>query len=136
MNALRIVARRPAVAVGALFLTGLLCPGASARVILHRDAATLLNAPDPEYPLEAKQRHERGSGVFLLRVTIHSGRVTQVIVARSCGYKSLDDAAVRGFLQWRFKPDVLVHRDIHKPRLTPPVSVGECLVLVPLTFSL
>jgi TonB family protein len=111
------------------------CVGASPGVTLHRDAATVAYAPDPEYPLEAKQRHERGSGVFLLRVNIHSGRVTQVVIGRSCGYKSLDDAAVKGFLQWRFKPDVLVHRDIHKPQLSPPVSAGECLVLVPLTFG-
>ena len=135
MDTLRIFVRRPAIAVAAVFLIGMSCFAASTRVTLHRDPATFLNAPDPEYPLEAQRRHERGSGVFLLRVTIHTGRVTQVIVARSCGYKSLDDAAVRGFLQWRFKPDVLVHRDIHKPRLTPPVSAEECLVLVPLTFS-
>lgn len=96
----------------------------------------MISAPAPEYPLEAREKLERGSGVFLLRAKIHSGRVTQVIVARSTNYKSLDAAAVKAFRQWRFKPDVLVHRDIHKPRLTPPVAADECLVLVPVTFSM
>jgi len=96
----------------------------------------VMNAPQPEYPLEARLRYERGSGVFLLRAKIHSGRVTQVVIARTTGYRSLDEAAVKAFRQWRFKPDVLIHRDITKPRLTPPVASDECLVLVPLTFTL
>jgi TonB family protein len=119
----------------AALLSALSCFGASPGVTLHRDEATVAYAPYPEYPLEAQRRHERGSGVFLLRVIIHSGRVTQVVIGRSCGYKSLDDAAVKAFSKWRFKPDVLIHHDIHKPQLTPPVSAEECLVLVPLTFD-
>ncbi len=104
---------------------------------MPQDATTVvMNAPPPEYPLEARLRHERGSGVFLLRTNIHSGRVTQVIVARTTGYKSLDDAGVKGFRQWRFKPGALIHREITKPRLTPPISAEECLILVPLTFTL
>jgi TonB family protein len=104
---------------------------------MPQDARTaVVNAPNPEYPLEARQRHERGSGIFLLRANIPSGRVIQVIVARTTGYKSLDAAAVKAFSQWRFKPGALVHHDIHKPRLSPPVSKEQCLILLPVTFTL
>ncbi len=120
-----------------LFVANLSCSAASARITTPQDATTVvMNAPKPEYPLEARQRHERGSGVFLLRAKIPSGRVTQVIVARTTGYKSLDAAAVKALSKWRFKPGALIHHEVTKPRLTPPISKEECLILLPVTFTL
>jgi hypothetical protein len=40
----------------------------------------------------------RGTGIFLMRVHIPSGRVTQVIVGRGTGHKMLDAAAVKTLL--------------------------------------
>lgn len=114
-------------------MPGLSCFAAS--VAAKQDVMRLaIEAPKPEYPNEARLHQQRGSGVFLLRTNIQSGRVTQVIVARTTGHKSLDEAAVNALRQWRFKPGALIHRDITKPRLTPPVSKEQCLVLVPVIF--
>ena len=120
----------------ALFVANLSCfAAASARVTRPQVAMDrMIEAPKPEYPDKARRRHQHGNGVFLLRTNIQSGRVTQVIVAQSTLYVLLDDAAVKALRQWRFKPGVLTHRDIHKPRLNPPISKEECLVLVPVTF--
>ena len=91
-------------------------------------------APKPEYPDAAKQRHQHGTGVFLLRTKIATGVVTEVITAQSTNYALLDDAAVKALRQWRFKPGALVHRDIYKPQLKRPIAKDECLVLVPVAF--
>lgn len=94
----------------------------------------LVEAPRPQDPYEGQQRRPHGTGAFLLRTIIQSGRVTQVIVGQSTGDSLPDAAAMKALRQWRFKPGVLVHRDIHKPRLDPPISKEECLVMVPVTF--
>ena len=137
MNAHWTPLQRPFPLIVALFVVKLSCCAASVPITMPQDARTaVVNAPKPEYPLEARQRHERGSGVFLLRAKIPSGRVTQVIVARTTGYKSLDAAAVKALSKWRFKPGALIHHEVTKPRLTPPISKEECLILLPVTFTL
>jgi TonB family protein len=105
-------------------------PATRDRVAMDR----VIEAPKPQDPYEGQRRRPHGTGAFLLRTIIQSGRVTQVIVGQSTGDTLLDGAAVKALRQWRFKPGVLVHRDIHKPRLNPPISKEECLVLVPVTF--
>ena len=94
----------------------------------------MLEAPKPDYPDAAKQRNEHGTGVYLLRTKIATGVVTEIIIGQSTGSVLLDDAAMKALRRWRFKPGVLVHRDIHKPRLKRPIAKDECLVLVPVTF--
>lgn len=101
----------------------------------HPDVTKLvIYGRDPTYPEEARKRQERGTGVFLLRTDIQSGRVIQVIVGKTTGHPLLDDAAMKALLGWRFKPGALVHTDIHKPVLNPPVSKDQCLVMIPVTF--
>ena len=94
----------------------------------------IIEAPKPWYPDVARRHNIHGNGVFLLRTNIPSGRVTQVIVGQTTGSPLLDEEAVKAFRQWRFKPGALTHRDIHKPRLKPPISKDECLVMIPVTF--
>jgi TonB family protein len=100
----------------------------------HVPANGILEAPKPEYPDAAKQRNEHGAGVYLLRTKIATGVVTEIIIGQSTGSVLLDDAAVKALRRWRFKPGVLVHRDIHKPHLKRPIAKDECLVLVSITF--
>jgi TonB family protein len=94
----------------------------------------ILEAPKPWYPDVAERHHIHGSGVFLLRTNIQTGRVTEVIVGQTTGNPLLDYEAVKALRRWRFKPGVLVHRDIHKPRLKRPITKDECLAMVPVTF--
>ena len=69
-------------------------------------------APKPEYPPFALKHGFRGTGIFLMRVHIPSGRVTQVIVGRGTGHKMLDAAAVKTLLSWPFKPGTVPYRKI------------------------
>jgi TonB family protein len=122
--------------VCALFAATLSCSAAAHAPVTRPRVATdqILEAPKPENPYEGQRRQPHGTGAFLLRTNIQSGRVTQVIVGQTTGNGLLDAAAVKALRQWRFKPGVLTHRDIHKPLLNPPISKEECLVLVPVTF--
>jgi len=61
-------------------------------------------APKPEYPLEARRRHLTGSGILILHIDAKTGNVTSIDIEKSIGYKILDDAAIRAFHRWRFKP--------------------------------
>lgn len=57
----------------------------------------------PEYPESA--RRDRAQGVALLRFEVlASGRVGEVIVARSAGHRELDRAAIDAIRQWQFEP--------------------------------
>ncbi len=63
-----------------------------------------LSAPAPEYPAEARIRNLSGSGVVIMTVNPANGRVIHVSMAASTGVPSLDNAALRGFRRWRFRP--------------------------------
>jgi len=61
------------------------------------------NTPPPEYPPEARQRHQEG--VVLLDVDVGAdGRPAQVGVKQSSGFPSLDRAAVTAVRRWTFEP--------------------------------
>jgi periplasmic protein TonB len=92
-------------------------------------------APRPEYPDRAVQRGTGGTGVYLLRVQIKSGKVTQVIVGQSAGHGPLDAAAVKTLRTWRFKPGAVPYRKITSVLLSPPQTNEETLVKVPMTFG-
>jgi TonB family protein len=66
--------------------------------------ADILKEVRPEYPLEARRKHEVGSGVLILHVDRKTGEVTSVTIRKSTGYKVLDDAGLKAFRQWRFRP--------------------------------
>jgi protein TonB len=66
--------------------------------------AVAIYAPPPEYPIEARQRHLTGDGIIVLQVDQNTGYVTAAHVSKSTGHTILDNAAVRAFRLWRFKP--------------------------------
>jgi TonB family protein len=65
-----------------------------------------ISAPQPDYPLEARQNRIQGSGIFRLVLT-KDGRVDSIQAIKSTGSKLLDDAAEKALRQWRFKPGVM-----------------------------
>src|SRR5881227_1254545 len=81
--------------------------------------AVAINAPKPEYPYEARSRHQTGSGVAVLSVDTASGSVTDASMAQSIGSPILDQATLSAFRRWRFAP-------------------GKCApkVKVPITFTM
>jgi TonB family protein len=66
--------------------------------------ALALSAPLPEYPSEARQNGITGDGIAVMTVDRLRGSVTHVSMWKSTGNPSLDDAALRSFRRWRFKP--------------------------------
>src|SRR5205807_4104861 len=54
--------------------------------------AVAIFAPKPDYPYEARSRHQTGSGVALLSVDTGSGNVTDASMAQSIGSPILDNA--------------------------------------------
>ena len=66
--------------------------------------AVAIFAPKPEYPYEARSRHQTGSGVALLSVDTASGNVTDVSMAQSIGSPILDQSTLSAFRRWRFAP--------------------------------
>ena len=66
--------------------------------------ALAIYAPRPEYPLQARRNRLTGSGIALLEVDKRTGYVTSARMLQSMGHKILDDAALKAFRQWRFKP--------------------------------
>jgi periplasmic protein TonB len=98
----------------------------AARPPVHSPAtysAAYLNNPKPRYPELSKLRGE--SGITLLRVSISAdGKAYAVQVQQSSGSRSLDDAAVKAVLAWRFVPS------------TVDASPVSSTVLIPITFIL
>jgi TonB family protein len=66
--------------------------------------ALAIKAPLPEYPSEARQNGITGDGIALMTVDRMRGSVMHVSMWKSTGNASLDDAALRSFRRWRFKP--------------------------------
>jgi TonB family protein len=63
-------------------------------------------APRPEYPQSATKQRLEGVGIAEIHINA-DGSVASVNMLRSTGHKILDEAALHGFLGWRFRPHSL-----------------------------
>lgn len=70
--------------------------------------ATVMYAPRPVYPYQARRLRITGSGMALLMVDPASGSVTDVQMVQSCGNEILDNATLDALRRWRFKPGTAV----------------------------
>jgi TonB family protein len=66
--------------------------------------AVAIYAPKPDYPYEARSRHQTGSGVCVLSVDVASGTVTDATMAQSIGSPILDNSTTSTFRRWKFRP--------------------------------
>ena|SRR5205823_1262581 len=62
--------------------------------------AVAVYAPRPMY----SPNWPEGKGVFILRLDTKTGKVVSVSIAKSMGAMILDQSAVAGLKQWRFRP--------------------------------
>jgi TonB family protein len=90
--------------------------------------------PQPNYPMSALSRGAQGTGIFVMRIQIKSGRVKEVYVARSTGHSDLDAATVQALKQWRFRPDALPPIKKIFPHHNDPFAMEDSLVKAPVTF--
>jgi TonB family protein len=58
----------------------------------------------PLYPVPALTFKQTGTGLFRLLIDADAGRVRDVRVLKSTGFKGLDASAVTALRQWRWKP--------------------------------
>lgn len=63
-----------------------------------------LSAPRPDYPYEARRRHETGSGIATLTIDPVSGVVVDAEMEQSIGSAILDGSTLSALRRWRFKP--------------------------------
>lgn len=59
-----------------------------------------------DYPLSARSQHVSGNGAAIIEIDARSGTVVSARMNPSTGRKILDEAALKAFRQWRFKPGV------------------------------
>jgi len=94
----------------------------------------------PDYPREARARHETGSGVFILHVDSKTGEVSSITVQKSTGYKLLDTAALTACIHWRFKSQTVTEVRLPltfslngggfpRPPLAPPPNRGKVRIV-------
>jgi len=60
-------------------------------------------APRPQYPYEARSKHQTGSGLFRITLDLSTGTVAKITMIKSTGSPVLDNAALSAFRQWRFR---------------------------------
>jgi protein TonB len=71
---------------------------------LIQGRALAVYAPGPDYPYEARARRMTGSGIAELQIDPKTGFVTKARMVVSIGHAVLDEAALKAFRQWHFKP--------------------------------
>jgi TonB family protein len=108
-----------------LFLFAVLLTGVSALSPLYgmdQPKAQVVFALRPMKPVEAIRLRLAGSGVFLLKVDIKTGKVTSVKVVKSTGHELLDHSAIQALQKWRYAPGAV--REVRVPIRFPASAVG------------
>jgi TonB family protein len=60
--------------------------------------------PSPEYPVQDRRLNHQGRGLFRIVFDVKTGSATDIIVRKSTGWRTLDDAVITAFRQFRVKP--------------------------------
>jgi len=58
----------------------------------------------PKYPYEQRARYIGGLGVVRVTLDLSTGDVSKAAIVRSTGVPALDNSAMEGFREWRWKP--------------------------------
>jgi TonB family protein len=74
---------------------------------LKKAEAVAIHHPHPDYPLEARRLHLTGRGIVLGIVDTKTGQLKSVKMEHSTGHAILDDAVLRAFRQWTFRPGTI-----------------------------
>ena len=90
---------------------------------IHRATPLYKSNPLPRYPSSARRRGFEGTVGLLVKVS-EKGEVTELEVARSSGYQSLDRRALETVKDWKFEPG----------RINGKASAMD--VKIPVTFRL
>jgi len=64
----------------------------------------LIKSEAPAYPEVAKRWRVQGAGLFRVTLNPTTGRVANVAVLKSTGYRVLDASAIKALRAWRWRP--------------------------------
>lgn len=78
-------------------------PPPEPEVIPPRSDASSLNNPKPAYPAMSRRLAEQGK-VLLEVFILANGKVGEIKIKQSSGFKRLDDAAMQAVRQWQYQP--------------------------------
>jgi TonB family protein len=99
-------------------------------IVVSREARALaVYAPPPQYPRAARRPGITGGGAAILDVVSRTGIVKSARMSPSTGDRDLDQAALKAFRQWRFKPggastvNVPIRFTMDRPT-SPPVTTS------------
>lgn len=108
--------------------------GAPMVVVPHLENA--IYSPLPTYAYEARKMHLSGSGLYLIRVDIKTGKVKRVTVAKTAGHKFLDQQVIYAVERWRFQAGAL--RPIREllPTINDPHRDTDSILKLPVSFVL
>lgn len=73
----------------------------------------------PEYPHEGRRDHWSGSGIYRAFVS-PTGKVTNVTVVKSAGYRVMDESVLYAVRRWRAKPGRNREVDFSMTFVAPP----------------
>jgi TonB family protein len=74
---------------------------------LKRAEAAAVHHPHPDYPLEARRLHLSGRGIVAGIVDPKTGQLKSLKMEQSTGHAVLDDAVLRAFRRWTFRPGAI-----------------------------
>jgi TonB family protein len=86
---------------------GLSAPDSTDVHTLKEAEAAAIHHPHPDYPLEARRQHLSGRGIVVGVVDRRTGKLESLKMEQSTGHALLDDAILRTFHQWSFKPGTI-----------------------------
>lgn len=97
-------------AVASLALTSQAAPNA---FIPPKYKDTILYAPMPDYPMQARNRYTVGTqGIYRLKINPQTGKVEEVGVMKRANWGALNATMVMDLVKWRFKPGTINQIDI------------------------
>jgi len=76
----------------------------------------------PDYPYSERSLHHEGSGFFRLTLHPKTGAVANIEIVRSTGFPKLDEAAIKTFRDWRWKPGKWKEVDVPITYTFPPAK--------------
>ena len=68
--------------------------------------------PQVSYPRKAQWAHIKGAGMYGIEVDPSNGHVIRTFVVKSSGSEILDDAALKAYRKFRFKPGGPSHVEV------------------------
>jgi TonB family protein len=133
-----MITRHPSIQFAAAVFVALMSVSsvcASPQVTAEEAQEWAIATPQPEYPESARPRRATGSGFFILRVKIKTGRVKEITTQRGTGDDALDTAAIQTLRRWQFKPGALPSIRRVDPNTKDPSADEDSFIGVPVTFD-